>query len=1292
MSPLKCLLTRYGADSYIALASAVRQAKNGDPLQPVTVVVPTHYVALAAPRIIASTTKSHEGHNGIAAVDFVIINDLAHRLGGRRIAILGKTIVFDAVIAAAVRTILRNNPGYFSGVASHPATEKALVAAHKELSEVSEKGLRVLSEQSTRTADVVRIHRAISEILYSHPYNSSHPDNSSQSTGNSSQSTGNSSYPDYSSHPDNTSQSTGIPNTEPRFCNTSRLLEQAVIALQDDPHVNEHLGPLIIFLPQRLTRGEIRLLHSVASTTPTTVIAGLTGCSDADTAVKSSLQHLGVDLGDNLSPPNQSNLADPDTTTSTHTPTWQTATTPPTETNPDTTTTSTHTPTWQTATTPPTETNPDTTTTSSHTENISALRQLLEGHEIKALSVSDPDDEIRHAIREVFSALRAGTRLGRCAIVYGSSVPYARSVGDALDAAGIKRCGTEAHTAATSWLGRTLLGLLNLHGDRFSRRRVLTWLDSTLRRPAPVAAWERIARAAQVGTGFENWDSRLQAFIRSCRSEAELIAHNPSSEESLRLAERCDNQADQAEKLLSFIRELHSDLHPEPAPLTWIGLAEWCRKLIRSYLDDKTDREGWPDHEGTLAGRVHEAIDRLSGLDGIDDHASPEQFRRALELELTGSRYTRGLFGTAVLVGSPSLTLGVELDLLVVCGMAEGVFPSRHHNDTLIPDRERRSAGNDLPSGSSRIGDEHREFLAALASAKRTLLLYPRGDLRQSADNSPSRWLLDIAEAKSPNNVRPSEDELPKTTGDWFREVPSFVAGLRDVDFPTSEQEYDTKSLFNWHTRNRKSHQSRTRHSNSGILQDRTSGRTDDSASGSTPDSASSIPPDSADGIPPDSASNIPPDRTNGILQHGVVASRTVLRRGFELTIARNSSRFTRFDGNLYTNGNLRDAVIPSPLQTDEPISASRLETWARCPYAYFVRYVLGVEPTDTKRDDYHISALDLGSAVHRVLEQWIKEALEADEIPEPHEPWPEKWCKRLVTIGEEQCDRLEAQGLNGREIYWTSSRKHLLADLFRFLELDNEMRSQHSSTPIAAELGFGLPGSEHASVDLVLTLETAPSGNSSSLNQHVNRVKIRGSIDRLDVTETGDSIVIDYKTGSDSRYRNLEKNDPSPGDGHIQLVLYAMAARKLIKLVDAGYITHTHTDHHTDADISTDHHTDAHTSTDHHTDARTSSQGNDNAGDDRCEYWFVSSKGGFQPMGYPVRIAEEQVLQMIATVVTGIDNKIFPQLPSKTGSQSRAVCDFCSPDGLSMRNVGYAWQRKYQDPVLNRYLNILCS
>ena len=1062
---IDCVTTAYGPPAHEALARAVARAKGGDPLAPVTVVVPNHYVGLAARRALGR--REHNRSRGIAAVAFQTAYSLAEHLGGAEMADQGRQGVSNTVIAAGVRAALRRDPGHFRGVETHPATERALTRAHRELSELDRVQLAALSQQSPRAADVVRVHREVAAVL------------------------------------------------ESEFSNEQQLARAAAAAVRADPSAaRQQLGPVIVLLPQSVTGSQAGLLRAVADATETTIIAGATGAEDADATVRASLRRLGADLDASMAPAG-------------------------------------------TAPSRPAGT-------------------------VRALSVSDADDEVRHAVRAVVDAARAGTPLGRCAILYGVETPYVRLVGDALDAAGINRCGATASTVETSLLGRSLLEMLALRDQGFSRRAVMAWLAGapvSIKRPdpdaargngdaapddeatamkwqgVPSAAWEREARSARVESGIDSWRQRLDRYAADCAAEAERLK---ADEDQTWHGVRLRRSAERASELLAFVEELHRDLDPQPAPRTWADLAAWCQHLVFKYLGGRL-RRSWPDEDRGLAERVDSAINRLGDLDGTDDDPSSAAFRRALQLELEGAPHRHGRLGAGVLVGPAELALGVELDLAVVCGMAEGTFPARRNDDALLPDRERRVVGRDLPARGDRSGDDHRALLAVIAAAKRTVLLYPRGDLRRAADRWPSRWLTE--QAGSPEVV------------------PSFVAGLRRTGFPAHAHEYDARCLLDWHY-------------------DRGRG----------------------DSGPQDDLIRLPS-----------VRQRVELRRGIELRRARLSPRLTRFDGNL-ADGDLPEAALPHPADGGQVTSASRLEAWAGCPHAYFMRYVLRVEAIDDEDDDHRISPLERGSLVHRILERWLTEAIDRSAVPAPPEPWPDRLRARLAAVGREECDRLATRGLAGRKLYWEYDRRQILADLDRFVDFDDAKRAQYGSRPAAAELGFGMPDS--------------PAGPAAIEIGHGRSLRVRGSIDRVDETDDGGLLVIDYKAGSTRSYEKLSLDDPTLGGSRLQLVLYDLAARRLRGAADSA--------------------------------------------DGHGAYWFVSSKGRFTEIGYPTNAARQQVLDAVGAVVDGIGAGLFPMHPEEPGWKPWVSCRYCEPDGMGTKDQWRDWQRKQRDPALAVYLDLI--
>ena len=1034
--------TPYGADANRALAAEIARLKRGDALRPVSVIVASNQVGIAARRALGRA-------GGIAAVTFLTPYRLAELLGASAVAATGRRPVSTPVLAGAVRAVLADEPGHFAGVATHPATERSLVRAHRALSEVGPVGLDRLAATSTRAADVVRVHRAVGERL------------------------------------------------RPRFSDEQDLVRAAIEAAPQAPPVLADLGPTIVFLPQRLTSSQAHLLRSVAEHHPVSVIAAVTGVADADAPVRRSVESIGGE--------------------------WP------------------------------------------------ATPAVAPAIADRAISVSDADDEVRHALRLVVDAARRGTPLGRIAVLYGNRDPYARLIGDALDAADISWFGTSVRTADTSLLGRSLLALLALPDHDLSRHDVAAWLaGAPIRgvdnRPVPVAAWERASRAAGVVAGLDQWESRLGRHADDLDADA---AQAERDDEQEWRAEQLRRDAALARGLAEFMTALARALRPGGQGASWSGLASWCRSLVRTYLGGESLRGDWPPEEQAAAQRIDAAIDRLGDLDGIDPNPSPMAFRRALELQLGDDLGRRGTFGNGVLVGTAGAALGLELDEVIVVGLAEGSFPARRRDDPLLPDRARAVVGPDLPQRSELVHDDHRSLLAAMATAERVTFMFPRGDLRRNAERAPSRWLLDTAEAR--DGHRPSAETLAALTGDWLVEVPSFVAGLRATAFPASVQEYDVRSLLD--------------HTEAGHR--------------------------FADSVVP--------------------ASRPEVRAGADLLTSRLSSGYTRFDGNLATAGDLRGVVLPDPTGPGHVTSATRLEQWAVCPHAYFVRYVLGVSPVEDPEEQYRISPLTRGSLVHDALDAWIAEALRSGQIPEPGSKWPADSIDHLRDLAETEASRLQQRGLVGRRVYWGRDHQILLRDLEDFVAFDDTQRAAHGSRPIATELPFGMPGSPTPPVELPL-----------ADGRHLT---VRGAIDRVDETHDGTVIVIDYKTGSTRSYTDVSEDDPTPGGTHLQLVLYTLAARRVLGRPDAP---------------------------------------------GRGVYWFVTAKGGFTTIGYPVTPEiEAAALATVGDIVDGIAGGHFPAHPAVPKFRPWVDCAFCEPDGLGLNHQYADWRRLALHPDLVGYVEL---
>lgn len=409
----------------------------------------------------------------------------------------------------------------------------------------------------------------------------------------------------------------------------------------------------------------------------------------------------------------------------------------------------------------------------------------------RIISASDPDEEVRAAVRQIMRWAQDGVQFGRMAVLYGNADPYARLVQAQLEAAGIALTGVPVRTLGATLLGRTLRALLALPDRAFRRPDVLAVLTGSPilsdGQPAPGRVWERLSREAGV-IGGDDWAQRLPrlaASKRQCADQYEAEADGDSDR-----ADRRRRDAERAEALATFVGHLRTALTQSAEARTWAAMVEWATGLLRTYLGDDAQRAGWPQDEQDAARRVEETLDRMAGLDALGGPGPTFQvFRQVLDKELNAPARQVGRLGAGVLVGHLSMAPGLMFDRLVVLGMAEGRFPSPHLEDSLLPDAERAVAEGHLQLRADRVHDDHRHMLAAVAGAQEAVLTWPRGDLRKSNDQPASRWLLDsAAELSGIPGIR-SEDLLSLRNESWFENVASFADGLARTTVFTTDQE-----------------------------------------------------------------------------------------------------------------------------------------------------------------------------------------------------------------------------------------------------------------------------------------------------------------------------------------------------------------------------------------------------------------------------------------------------------------------------------------------------------------------
>ena len=747
--------------------------------------------------------------------------------------------------------------------------------------------------------------------------------------------------------------------------------------------------------------------------------------------------------------------------------------------------------------------------------------------ETLVFTASDSDDEVRHVVRAICAHAEQGVALSRMAVLYSAAEPYARLVHEHLEAAGLAHNGPAVRRLGHTVAGRAAQALVDPVLTTLGRAQVLDLAASVPGRGAdgharPVPRWEQLSRDAGVVAGLADWQAKLAHYARNAEPVARV----------------------EIDDLRIFVDALAADLDRGAACRDWLALASWLSDTLRRLVGDVSI---WPSHEQASCDAVIDLIGQLGAIGRFDRRPNVAGMARALRtaLDVPGPRI--GTLGIGVQVGPLEHGRALDADVVFIVGLAEGMCPAPPHDDTLLPDIDRRRAhSGELALGVARVGLQHRALVAAMSAARRQCVLgFPRGDHRGGRTRLASRWLLDVLGDLT--GQRPSGDALGQIDHPAFVEVPSFLAGLRRATVAAHVTERRLQVL-------------------SGVT-------------------------------------------SSELLTRHRVAT-PMLARGISAQLARASASFTEWDGNL------AGCDVPSPAN-GAVLSATRLESWATCPFRYFLSSLLHVRERAAPDELDEVAPINRGSLMHRILERFIGEVVgrPPTDRPQPGTSWTAADAARLHVIAGEEFALLEARGLTGAAVLWRLEQRDLRRDLDRFLLDDALIREREQCVPDAVERPFGFGDATPLEVTL-----------------RPDRVlAFRGWIDRVDRGVDGRAIVFDYKTGKRDPFKAL-LSDPVVRGTKLQLPLYALAVASSPDDVGAAH------------------------------------------------YWFVSSPTGDPRVGYDVDAARlDRTREVLATIVDGIEAGMFVAHagPNNAFFGTNENCRWCDFDRVCPRGREQSWAEK---------------
>ena len=295
---------------------------------------------------------------------------------------------------------------------------------------------------------------------------------------------------------------------------------------------------------------------------------------------------------------------------------------------------------------------------------------------------------------------------------------------------------------------------------------------------------------------------------------------------------------------------------------------------------------------------------------------------------------------------------------------------------------------------------------------------------------------------------------------------------------------------------------------------------------------------------------------------------------------------------------------------------------------------MLGVHVHDEPDEERHDPAAR-GIAIHAVLEQLVRAAIESGKRPE--QPWTAAEHARAQAMLTRHANRMAAEGKAGLATVWAVHVVRWRRQLRQLLVADDAYRAAQTARPLDVEHSFG---KDSQSPPLALDL---PGG----------QVELTGSIDRIDRTAVGGLIVFDYKTGASRSYLTFPPagadadadTDFTERGRRLQLPLYAVAARR-----DLG----------------------------------------DGLTPVSAYYWFID-QGGLRRGGLIDEAAEQRFHNVLDVIASGVRDGAFPARPGAFDPYFRsfANCRWCTFDRVCSQGRGELWQRARTHPRAGPYATL---
>ncbi len=536
--------------------------------------------------------------------------------------------------------------------------------------------------------------------------------------------------------------------------------------------------------------------------------------------------------------------------------------------------------------------------------------------------------------------------------------------------------------------------------------------------------------------------------------------------------------------LIRFMDRLLADVRTVQGQQTWEG---WLTHFLRMY-GDYVSGTWWSDGEPGREGADEQGLN----LEGPLRHLAPllvETTRPEewVEVVLTclswGKARLRKTHTTGVLLGDMTQAAGLRFRAVIIPGLAQESGVRLPAQDPVLSDAERQHLAEvltmDVPARRQAVERQQLLFMLATQSAQEVLCLtYPR--TVQGSARPPATLLLQTVSVLCGRQATLADLQHRSR---WVSAAGGYAQSI--------QQAVDALEFHLAYAFTRAHHLKRDASAQAVRLGLQT-------------------------------------------LPFFVPAAQAMVQRG-------EHPHLTAFDGCMQAES-VKNALRQHLFPQGVCLSASSMETYARCPFRYFLETVLALKPWEEPERILALLPRDRGVLVHAILYEFFSRLQQRNQLPLSVQRSDDEQ-QLLTQIAGEQFAAFAQTRPVGAALIWELEREHLLRHLHAFLQ--RERQTAHSFCPAAFETFFGI-GTE----------ETGWGGRESKRTSNPQflipgipvpfrldtgeEIQLRGRIDRIDVSaERNQARILDYKTGR-------IPTRGFTGGTTLQLALYLYAAQYL--------------------------------------------------------------------------------------------------------------------------------------------------